>query len=182
MQLHTEAPRPSRRTVPPPERPGFERAEVVFRRVAAGAMALLVAAGLTGFLGPAERTVTTGGAAGELAVTHPSVTRPGLDSEVEIAVRGAARPTEPFRVALPSDAMAGLGLEVVDPEPTAESVEGGDVVLQFDPAVAGPDGVLVVTLSGRMPTKQLPGRQRWHVEWRGPGGTLRVPLTTWVLP
>ena len=182
MPLPTEAPRPSRRTVPPPDRPRFERREVLCSRFVAVGMAVLVAAGLSGFLGPSERTSSRTGPAGTLEATHPSLTRPGLDSALEVTLRPEVEPAEPFRLVVPSDVFATLGLELVQPEPTEESVDGANVVLHFDPAAAGADGELVVTMSGRMPTKQPPGRHGWQVEWRTDDGSLRTPMTTWVLP
>lgn len=74
------------RTVNDVDRTAFHRAETRVRVTGVVVMGLIVVAALTGFLGPRESTHTIDGAAGTLEVTHPQLTRPGLDAEIVVVV------------------------------------------------------------------------------------------------
>lgn len=159
------------------ENPGTTRREVVFRRTVLVAMVLLVAAAALGFLGPRDTTHRAEAVQGTLAVTHPQITRPGLEVEVTVELTPSSGQRR-ASLTLPHDALSLLGVEGIQPEPANQVSGDGVVTYQFD---LSDDETVTVTLSGRVPVKQGPGRTSWWVRWDG-DEVARTEMTTWVLP
>jgi len=159
------------------ENPGTTRREVVFRRTVLFAMVLMVAAAALGLLGPRDSTVSAEAAQGAMDVTYPQIARPGL--EVEVSVRLTPREgSGTATLTVPQDALSLVGVEAIHPEPASQVSRDDAVTFEFE---LSDDERVTVTLSGRVPVKQGPGRTRWWVEWDG-AQSARTEMTTWVLP
>lgn len=171
-------PRPIR-TVTEDDRTAFHRAETRVRVTGVVVMGLIVVAALTGFLGPRESTHTMDGAAGTLEVTHPQLTRPGLDAEIVVVVDPLST-GEPLRLRVDSEVLSTLGILTVQPAPEAERSADGAVEYEFVPTDEPP---YEIRFSGRVPTKAPPTRLSWDMIWlSGTGDAITLTETTWVLP
>lgn len=62
--------------------------EAVGRRIGVGLLVLVLVAAALGVLGP--RDASRSSESGDLAVTYPTITRPGLDSSVVVTIRPGA--------------------------------------------------------------------------------------------
>jgi len=156
-----------------------DRARLLVQRGLLGVLALVVLAACLGWLGPHSDTVTETGAGGTVRMEYDARTRPGLDTEVVVTLR-PDRARESLVLRVPSGALDALGIEQFVPEPVEQRSEDGAVVLEF--ATSG-EPPYEVTLAGRTPTTQPPGRHRWRVEWLEDGSpTAAVAATTWVVP
>jgi hypothetical protein len=170
-------------TLPPPNEKALA-GEALFRRAVTIGMALFLAVAAFGLLGPLERTASVAAAPGQIEVSYPGITRPGLDSEITLTLR-PSNPTDSYRVRIPQEVLAALGVETISPEPSSQVAEGDSVVYVFD---AARHERVSLTWSGRVPTKQAPARLRWSVAWLGhdpgadPAEATEATLTTWVLP
>ena len=159
------------------ENPGTNRREVVFRRSVLLGMVLLVVAAALGLLGPRDATERARAVQGTVAVTYPQITRPGLYVQVSVELtptRGQRRAS----LTLPQDALALLGVDAVQPEPTSQVSGDRTVTYEFE---LSDDESVTVSLNGRVPVKQGPGRTSWWVRWDG-DETALTEMTTWVLP
>lgn len=152
--------------------------ELWFRRVIVVAMVALVVVAAFGLLGPRERTTTVASASGELEVTYPVTTRPGLDAAITITLR-PEEPAAEYRVRLPQAIFDELGLEIRSPQPVTEITDDGDVIYVFE---AEGQKEPSFTWSGRVPTRQIPGRTEWRAAWLSGDTSTHVLVSTWVLP
>lgn len=146
-----------------------------WRRVGVGTLLLLVILSLTGWLGPRESTVTDG----DLTVTFPHVTRPGVESTLEVSADGLG----PGRVAVevPSTVMDRLGIETISPRPVSETSMGDVVRLTFDGSGAG--GVFTVRFFGRVPVRAQLGTLTYSIRVGSAlSGRQQVSARMWVLP
>ncbi len=112
-------------------------------------------------VGPDERTVSASGGGYELAVEHPSVTRPALASVFRVTVRHAGGFDEPVQVAVDRRYLELWDANATLPAPDGETAVGRWIVWEFDPP---PGDELVVTYEARIE----PGVQR------GRGGAVAV--------
>lgn len=162
-------------------RPGPGRVDHVSRRIGILLLLLVVVVACLGYLGPRTSTATETGPGGGLQVDYPSLTRPGLDTEVTVTVTPDRR-TETLRLAMSQAALARLGIEQFSPEPREQRTEADRVILEFA-TQPGSGEEFTVRLSGRSPTTQGAGPHRWELDWLPPdGAALRVAVTTWTVP
>jgi hypothetical protein len=101
--------------------------EHVLRMVSVGVIAALVIAGLTGLLGVRTASVIGSGNGYEIEVTYASITRPGLATPFEAAVRTLDGSDLPSRVIVRIDApyLAMFDENGLDPEPSDSYRAGG---------------------------------------------------------
>lgn len=149
-----------------------------WRRVGVVALALVVVVACLGWLGPRDATAAGDAGGVSVTVTHPQITRSGVDSAVEVAVE---RETGgPLRLELPATTIDELGLETFVPAPDTEAVRGDTIVLTFEDL---PRGDVTVRLLGRMPTRSTIGRHTREISvLAGSPEPVVVTARTWVLP
>jgi hypothetical protein len=121
-----------------------------WRRAGVAAMTAVIVAACLGWLGPREASASDGG----LEVTYPQITRPGLESTVELTVTPVGADT-PVLVEMSTVTFDRLGLETISPAPTRETSAGDTVRLEFEPPGAGEE--LTVRFVGRLATRTTPG-------------------------
>lgn len=148
------------------------------RRTGVLLLVALVVAGLLGVLGPAARQTGAAGPSGSVELRYPSVTRPGLDSEVTITLE-PAQAADTYRLAVSASMMSTLGIEQISPEPEMQTSNGSQLILEF---AGSPAGEVVITFSGRVPTQQAPGVHDWEIKWVTDQATVPIEARTWTLP
>lgn len=161
--------------------PGRARRARNFRRVGLVALAAVVAAAVTGSLGPTSGTATAvNDSGGSLEMEYPSRTRPGLDTIVQLTLADAEVVDDEVVLEVEQEMYNVLGTELVVPEPTSARAVGELVVLTFDPPRSR---ALTLVLSGRTPTQQLPGTSTFHLTVSGSAEVEHeVTFRTWVFP
>jgi hypothetical protein len=117
----------------------FQRAEWRVQRVAWGVMVLVIVAALAGLAGPGPLSATHREAGG-VAVRYDRFLRYGVDTELEIAVRGARPDSLVVRVA--RDFLARFEIVQTHPEPVAQWAGADALVHVFALADARPTRVL----------------------------------------
>lgn len=165
-------------TVPDVATSAQERRSHVVRRVALGALAVLVLLGLSGLLGVRARTVRHGSSDLAVELTYPQVARPALAVPFHLVITRPGGFDEPVEVRIRRTWLESFDENGTIPEPDAATTEGDDVVWTFDPP---PGTVFTVSLD----TRVEPG-----VQWRRRGTTtvstagevVSVRHTMWVLP
>jgi len=103
------------------------------RRCGIGLLAILVAAGLSGFLGVRSATVTAEDAGYELAVTHAQVTRAGIAVPFHVRVTRAGGFDGPISLAISEGLFERFDFQNFYPNPSAETGTPGLVYYEFDP-------------------------------------------------
>jgi len=124
--------------------------EHVLRMVSIGFIAALVVAGLTGLLGVRTGSVVGSGNGYQIEVTYTSITRPGLATPFEAAVRTLDGTDLPTQVTLRLDApyLAMFDENGLDPEPSASYRAGGWTWWTFEIPEGGDE--LVVSFDARL--------------------------------
>lgn len=166
---------PALQGVAGPERARRARA---WRRVGVALLALVVLVACLGWLGPRDTSASADGPGPALELQHPLVTRAGQDAAVVVTVDSPA-PGASVVLELEPAMLERLGLELMSPEPSAQTGDADRVRLTFD---APPSGPLVVSFSGRTPTEARAGRFSYSVRAPGADGVTEVDARTWVLP
>lgn len=157
------------------------------RRLCLGVLTLVLLVALSSVWWPMASSEASGQGAGgaqvQLRVEHEHHLRPGTDSTVTLTLTRASAGDALLVVG--RDLFTTAGVTDVRPTPTAQGHDSGGLVLRFDDAPA----LLTVTLEGRVPTRQPPGRPRWRVAAASGHdadalGHPDVSVTTrpWVLP
>lgn len=103
------------------------------RSAAVAALVLVVALGLTGWLGVRSDTTHAAGAGYELTLEYPKVARAGLDVPWNLTVRRAGGFTEPVVIALTSAYFDMFETQGWSPQPSAETRNGDRTYLTVDP-------------------------------------------------
>lgn len=153
------------------------------RRVGLVVLLAVVVAALTGQLGPRERTTTARMDTGlAVEVTHPTIVRPGMEIDIDLAIRvpGGA---EEVMVDLDRELFDRLGIESTAPTATAEAALDDRVRMRF--AVADGAEELGVLLLGRLPTRAQKGPVTVSLRVSrddDPDDVAPVEFRTWVLP
>jgi len=114
------------------DEPAVRRARAA-RRCGIGLLAILVAAGLSGFLGIRSATVTAEAAGYELAVTHAQVTRAGIAVPFHVRVTRAGGFDGPISLAISEGLFERFDFQNFYPNPSAETGTPGFVYYEFDP-------------------------------------------------
>jgi hypothetical protein len=161
-------------------RPGDVRRAVRRHRAAMAVVALLLVAGLSGWLGVRSTTSRAVDAGVELEVLHAAVSRPGLATPFEVRVRRDGGFDGPVRVAVPADYLALLDVSAVQPTPTSETTRDGQVVWELD----RPEGeVLQVAVDGRVEPSRSRGASGQVAVLDGAGEVVvETEIRTVVLP
>ena len=109
------------------------------RRVALAAMALVVAAGLTGLLGVHTSEASARHDGYTLTLHYPGVARAGLDTTWQVEVTHPGGFGKELTLAVTGDYFDIFETQGFHPEPSAETSQGDDVWLTFDtPPLGGP--------------------------------------------
>lgn len=149
------------------------------RQVVLGLLVVLVALGLTGWLGVRARTLT-GVSDGGMAVrlTYPQVARPALGVPYRLVISKPGGFDTPIEVRLTLSFLHSFDENGTNPEPVESTTDEDEVIWTFDP----PTGE-VLTLA--LDTRVEPG-----VQWRRRGTTtvtsgadqVSFDHTMWILP
>ena len=151
------------------------------RRVFVIALGLFLLLGALGFYGVRTRTVTATGGGYELAVTHGSVSRPGLATPWSFEVRRAGGFPDGLTVAVTSSYFDVFDENGLGPAPVEETVDGDLTVWRFSPTRSE-------TLSVSFDARIEPGVQlttaKGELSVLGPNGqpVVTVAFKTFVMP
>lgn len=165
--------------IPPPDRAIASSSHSKrLRHLATAVLALLVLAGLSGYLGVRSTTTSTRTAELELAVEHALVTRGGLATPFEVTVRRPGGFEGPVELRVSSDYLDRFDENGFDPAPDSARADGAFTTWTWD-SVEG--DTHVVSIDARLE----PG-VHWRVggvvEARTGGAVARVRIDTWVAP
>lgn len=140
----------------------LDRLGLWFGRLFLGVLVVVLAGGLSGWLGVRSATEAAEKDGWALRFDHASVARAGLDVPWRVTVRHAGGFGTTVTLSLTGDALGLYETQAFHPEPSAEWRDGSRLYLQFD---APPDGdTMVVTYDAYI----QPAAQQ------GGGGTLAV--------
>lgn len=103
------------------------------RRLGIGILALVVAVDLAGGLGVHTVTRTATGAGYRLTLSYPGIARPGLDVRWRVTVEHPGGFGAPITLALTGDYLRIFETQGFHPEPSAETRDGTDLLMRFDP-------------------------------------------------
>lgn len=149
------------------------------RRWGVAILALVVILAAAEAFGPRDRTASDEAADGSaLTVRYPQLTRPGLETEVEVEWQRPEPITEDVHLVIDQSMVSDLGVELITPEPREQRSAGRQLHLTFDPPA---DEDFSVLISGRLPTRQTIGSHRYSVGIEGGGGST-IEARTLVLP
>jgi hypothetical protein len=149
------------------------------RRLAVAAMAVVVVAGATGWLGVRAWTVRADGGGYDLSVTYPLVARSGLDVPWILRLEHPGGFSGPVTIALTADYYDIFEFQGMHPEPSEERSDGEFVYLTF-PA---PDGdVLRVSLDPDVQPASQVGRDAVTKAIVGGRTVAQVDYETWLVP
>lgn len=149
------------------------------RRIFMSIVAVVVAAGLAGWLGVRTATVTAAGAGYDLTVTYAKVARPGLAAPWSLEVRRPGGFDGPITISTSSSYLDLFDENGFDPQPTTSTATTDDVIWEFEPP---PGDTLSVSLDARIE----PG-----IQWARSGETSVVEdgqpavtarYKTWIAP
>lgn len=111
------------------------------------AFALLLGAGLLGWLGHSEGSVSASADGYRLTVTYPSVSRAGLSSPWSAEVVHPGGFGGPITLRTTAEYLTIFDLNGIFPDPSSATVENGVLIWEFDP----PEGdVFSVTMDTRI--------------------------------
>jgi hypothetical protein len=116
------------------------------RRIGLGVLAVVVAAGLSGFLGIRSATVTGESDGYRLAVTHAQVTRAGIAVPFHVRVTHTGGFDGPLTLAISEGLLERFDFQNFYPNPSAETGTPGYVYYEFDPP---PGDVFELNLDAR---------------------------------
>jgi hypothetical protein len=111
-------------------------ASPLYRRVLLGCVAALPVLALFGVFGQKPSTSSVRGPSVDLSVTAPTRLRGGLIFQVHVQVR-AHRPVKQLEVVFDQGWFESMSVNSIEPEPTEESSENGQVVLSYGQMNAG---------------------------------------------
>jgi hypothetical protein len=144
-------------TLPDPRTEAEVRRARNWRRVGLGALWLLIAAALTGWLGVRMATTTATADGWTLTVRAPQITRGAIDAPITITVSRDTPFGDKITVLMDRTLFEHLDVNLIAPAPSAETGIAGLVEWTFDP----PDGdTLTVTIDARMSPSEMPGIER----------------------
>lgn len=141
---------------------------------------LVILAGAFGWLGVSTGETSASASGLDVTVAHATVARPGLATPFSVRVVRSGGLPDQITVTLPADYLALFDTNGLEPTPSASHVDADRVIWTFEP----PDGaeVLTVTYDARLQPSLRLGRRAATVTVTAGGTTVRVPISTWVLP
>lgn len=157
-----------------------DRRGMVGRRLAVGAMLVVVLAGATGFLGVRARTVSDVGDSGyRLSLTYPRIARSGLDIPWELRLVHPGGFSDDIVVAVSANYFDIFEFQGMHPEPSAETADGDYVYLTFD----APKGeTFTTTLDTYVQPASQVGRDAKTAVFIGGRKVAQVSYSTWLVP
>lgn len=154
------------------------RREMWLQRIGIAVLLALTLAAAFNTFGPRTTTEELTGERGSVQVEFPSITRPGLATEVVVTF-SPDEPMDTYVLAIDQDAITDLGIAQIYPEPTETTARGSQVVLEFEGSEAD---TFEVVLNGRLPTQQPMGSLEWRLAWLNDGAEDSLDLRTVLLP
>ncbi len=149
------------------------------RRVALGALALVVLAGLLNLLGVRTATAIDADGGYRLEVTYAAVTRSGLATPWTVEVSHQGGFTGPITIRMTADYFDRLDFNQWYPEPSSTTIDGDVLVLTFE---SPPGDVFTLRFDGRTsPTFSFGHRADTSFTSEG-SPTLAVSYETVVMP
>jgi hypothetical protein len=150
------------------------------RRLFLALLAIIVAFGLTGWLGVHTSTATARGHGVTLSVRYAHVARAGLPVPFEITITKPAGFDDDVVLAVSQNYLGLFDRNGVTPQPSSENSNGSDVVWRFDK----PEGTtFVVTLDMQVQSGQHWGRSgSVTLLDASHRRTARVRFKTWLVP
>lgn len=166
-------------TLPSEETEHRHRTGRTFRRIAVSVMALFVFVGAAGFLGVKTDNAAASAGGYTLSVDYGRISRPGLNTPLRVNVVHAGGFSGPVTLGITQSYMSLFDLNGLYPNPSAMTVDGDTLLMEFDP----PNGdVLGFTLDARMgPSVQTGKRATISVVEDGVP-VVSVEVTTKVVP
>lgn len=150
------------------------------RRAGFAVLLVVVLLGLTGLLGPRERTTHTSAGGYRLTVTHGSLVRSGQPVPLEITVESPEPFAGPVELQLAAGVFDDFDFQNWYPNPDKESRDGEVLDYQWEP----PDGTRFdVHLDARVAPNLGFGPDHYWVAIVADGQQVaRVGYTVWVMP
>jgi hypothetical protein len=102
------------------------------RRLGIGGLCLIVAGGLSGWLGPQTRTISATENGYTLTVTYPAVTRPGLPIRLEFEIRHPGGFPGPVTLSTTFDYVHLFDISNLEPEPSSSTATADRLAYTFD--------------------------------------------------
>ena len=121
------------------------RRDFIGRRIAVGALAVLIALGLLNLFGQRPSTHTAAGDAAALEVHAPERVRGGLFYEARFRIE-ARRELEQATLVLDPGWIEGITINTVEPGPVGEASRDGDLVFELGRVPAGQKHVFYLQL------------------------------------
>ena len=121
------------------------RRDFIGRRIAVGALTVLIALGLLNLFGQRPSTQTAGGDAAALEVFAPERVRGGLFYQARFRI-DARRELEDATVVLDPGWIEGITINTVEPGPVGEASRDGDLVFELGRVPAGENHVFFLQL------------------------------------
>jgi len=112
------------------------------RRLGVAALALIVLAGATGFLGVHSRTVSASADGYTLTVTYAGIARPGLDVPLKIVLTSDKELVHDIEIAVSSGYFDIFETQGFHPDPSGTASDGHYLYFTFDPPPSGKEFVV----------------------------------------
>jgi hypothetical protein len=150
------------------------------RRAFLALLAIIVAAGLTGWLGVHSSTATARGPGVTLSVRYAHVARAGLDVPFELTITKPAGFDNDVVLAVSQNYLGLFNANSVEPQPSSENSNGSDAIWRFD----RPEGTtFVVSVDMQVQSGQHWGRSgSVTLLDASHHRTARVTFKTWLVP
>ncbi len=103
------------------------------RRIGLGLLLIVVMMALLGWAGPRPSVASAEATGYRLAVSHPSVSRPGLAIRLSIVVSREGGFDQPVRLILAREYIEALDFNAIYPDASAQIADNGHVIWEFDP-------------------------------------------------
>lgn len=150
------------------------------RRIALSVVALIVAAGATGWLGVHAQTTSASGPGYHLSITYPRVARAGLDIPWELRLTSETGFDTDITIGISADYFDIFEFQGMHPEPSDETSDGKFVYLTFSPPKSG--NVFTTALDTYVQPGSQVGRHAMTIAQIGGQTVASVSYTTWVMP
>ena len=152
----------------------------IARRIAICVLALVVAAGASGWLGVHAETTTASSPGYHLTVTYPRVARAGLDVPWNLRLTSATGFSGDITIAISASYYDLFEFQGMHPEPSDETADGKFVYLTFSPPKTG--GVFTTSLDTYVQPAAQVGRHVTTAAIIGGQTVAQVSYSTTVMP
>jgi hypothetical protein len=150
------------------------------RRIALSVVALVVAAGATGWLGVHAQTTSAGTQGYHLSITYPRVARAGLDVPWELRLTSPTAFDGDITIGISADYYDIFEFQGMHPEPSDETSDGKFIYLTFSPPKTG--NVFTTAFDTYVQPGAQVGRHATTTAEVDGVVVAEVSYTTWVMP